>query len=229
MPNNKQSEICPSPSCISTGRRSAFTLIELLVVIAIISLLASILLPSLNRAKDLAKRVTCQSNLKHQSIAFRMYASDWKGYIPLGAYYHSTGSPYWYQVLGPYAVTWKRTQNSAGEWTTDSKIYQCPSATSFWGADRTSSGIGYSNLSCDPDIAGVAGRRLADIKDSAGTGMVMDIWPGLSFEPYMPGGAEARAAYYHNDGNNILFADGHIGWHVETEITEGMFTLGTDD
>ncbi len=57
-------------------RRKAFTLIELLVVIAIIALLVSILLPSLAQAKEHAKAVLCQSNLKNLGAAWQAYATD---------------------------------------------------------------------------------------------------------------------------------------------------------
>jgi prepilin-type N-terminal cleavage/methylation domain-containing protein len=62
-------------------RRAAFTLIELLVVIAIISLLVSILLPSLNRAKQLAKRTVCAMNLKGIHTASVFYAEDYDQYV----------------------------------------------------------------------------------------------------------------------------------------------------
>jgi len=66
--------------------RRGFTLIELLVVIAIISLLVSILLPSLNRAKDLANRVVCMSQLRAQGTAIHIYASDWDRTLPFAPY-----------------------------------------------------------------------------------------------------------------------------------------------
>jgi prepilin-type N-terminal cleavage/methylation domain-containing protein/prepilin-type processing-associated H-X9-DG protein len=58
------------------SRPSAFTLVELLVVMAIISMLMSILLPSLNKAREAGQRVCCLSNLRQLTLSWVMYTSD---------------------------------------------------------------------------------------------------------------------------------------------------------
>ncbi len=60
-------------------KRRGFTLIELLVVIAIIALLMSILMPALNRARELGRRTVCMGNLKQLALAWVMYADENRG------------------------------------------------------------------------------------------------------------------------------------------------------
>ncbi len=65
------------------GEVAGFTLIELLVVIAIIAILAAMLLPSLSRAKETARRISCTTNLKQLEAAAIMYVDDNRGLLPL--------------------------------------------------------------------------------------------------------------------------------------------------
>lgn len=74
-----QNEFSPNGS---RQPKSGFTLIELLVVIAIIAILASMLLPSLARAKESGNRIKCVNNLKQLETAAQMYADDSYGYYP---------------------------------------------------------------------------------------------------------------------------------------------------
>lgn len=98
--------------------RIGFTLIELLVVIAIISLLVSILLPSLSRAKGLAKAVVCGSNAKNIGMALHMFADAENDEYPFAS---NTGI--WGQLIDNQCYSWMEQLYPYHE---TKKLYACP-------------------------------------------------------------------------------------------------------
>ncbi len=124
-------------------QRKFFTLIELLVVIAIIAILAAMLLPALNKARDRAKTISCISNMKTIGMGYARYASDHNDYLPVNAYVDSANSSNnyaWNNLIGPYCgystKGWKNLLPSNDEIFTRKGVFHCPALNPGEGKDN---------------------------------------------------------------------------------------------
>jgi len=88
-------------------KKKAFTLIELLVVIAIIAILAAILFPVFARARENARRASCQSNLKQFGLAIEQYKQDYDGIYPYARKAGGSAGSWYSNYLEPYVKSWQ--------------------------------------------------------------------------------------------------------------------------
>lgn len=110
----------------SAGRHTrAFTLIELLVVIAIIGILAAMLLPALNKAREKGRTAVCISNLRQITIAIHLYTDDDDGYMPTASYGTAATEGPWPKLLAPYMPHRDSNTNAT---SMGNRVFICPSA-----------------------------------------------------------------------------------------------------
>ncbi len=139
------------PHRLAQGFRRGFTLIELLVVIAIIAILAAILFPVFARARENARKASCQSNLKQLGLGWLQYAQDYdERVVPWSSTGASTGYAFvWQEVLQPYL---KSTQ-----------VLKCPSVSAVSSTYTYSAFIGGANQPAP--AAPSPCRALADLQN----------------------------------------------------------------
>ncbi|MCP4594322.1 MAG: prepilin-type N-terminal cleavage/methylation domain-containing protein [bacterium] len=201
-----------------TAKPSAFTLVELLVVISIIALLIAILIPSLQKARQQALTVTCQSNLRQQLIGVSVYASEYNGYFPVGknfdwekfTYPKLTFADYIQDVLIPYLGGQRGDANPDVDF---SGVFRCPAverlASHDWMTEPEQNHYRYNTHKAILHEKG-SGRAAGTVRSPSGAVLFYD----LMFPDWRP------KDFPHGGGTpliNVGYVDSHVSTVTATE------------
>jgi len=181
-------------------RKTGFTLIELLVVIAIIAILAAILFPAFARARENARRASCQSNLKQIALGVTQYMQDFDSFYPYGCSRDDIAAGGGLASEPYYSYVQDENDIWAGfiqPYVKSKQIFGCPSAptitTGYYGtnrydpvADLRNTTYGYNTdflggCTYAPNAGWLPEHKAAkdsDIQVPAGTIMLIDTVPG---------------------------------------------------